>query len=687
VLGISPAVGRDLDASDATGRDRVVLVAHHVWTHLFGSDPGVVSRTMDLDGQSYTIVGVLPAELTFPDVASFQMPNQADVWIPMAWVQLRGESRGNQVLRVVASARPGVTDAEIARDLESVAAQFRQEHPNRYSPKIGWRLRAEPFREELVGSSRPALLLLVGAAGLVLLIACANVANLLLGRGAVRRQEFAVKTALGATWLRLVKDFTSEAAILGAGAGVVAVLTAVWALPILRAIAPSTLPHVADTRLDLVTLSIAAALSAVVIALVGVGPALAVSSRDVQPILREEAAGPEHGFWRWVRAGLIVSEVAIAFLVLTLAALLVRSGIHLSRVDLGFSPGGVASTELSLPVGRYPRPEHSAAFFGEVIGGLRRQPHVRQAALADPLPLSTEAWSGTFGIDGRQTAPGEPMPHAEYYRVSDGYFRTIGIPLVAGRDFSEQDDTRAPNVVIVDTALASQYFPGESAIGKRLLVYGPKSQPATIVGVAAHVQRDGPRQFGEAQLYLPFFQDPFRRMNVVIRADSDAALVASSVRGVVRSVDASLPVSRIVRLDDLVARATAVDRFNLLLTTTFAACALMLAGVGLYGVFAYLITRNAREIAIRMALGGMPRAVTRRLLVNGSLWIALGIVAGVAGAAAVSRSIASLVFGISPLDVPTLLVSGLLTFLISLGAIALPARRILRMDPVQALRR
>jgi putative ABC transport system permease protein len=450
--------------------------------------------------------------------------------------------------------------------------------------------------------------------------------------------------------------------------------------------APETMPHLSEARLDMTAFAYGGVLSLVVVAVVGLVPAFRMNASDVGSSLREQTASVEHGFWRYVRPALIVGEVALACVVLTLAGLLIRTLSNLHRTDVGFAPGGLISAQIALPAARYPRSEYSAAFYDTLLRGLREQPGVSGAALADPIPLSGEKWSGTLRVDGRAVVPGEPLPHAEYYRVSHGYFRTLGIALRAGREFLPADDTRAPLVVMVDETFAAHYWPGDTAIGKRLNVGGPDSPWATVVGVAARVKRDGPRHTGEPQVYVPYFQSRIRTMNVIVRADEEGALAVAALRRVVSNLDAQLPVSQMVSLEELADRVTAADRFNLLLVVSFAACALLLAGVGLYGVIAYIVTQSTREIGIRIALGSTQTALVGRLLIRAGAWALFGVAAGLAAAAAVSRALSSLLFQVSPVDARTFALAAGVTFVMALVSTYLPARRITHLDPVDAIR-
>jgi putative ABC transport system permease protein len=686
VLGITPAIGRDFVESDGAVGGRMVLLSHHCWRQTFGSDPHVVGQPIRLDGNAYTVAGILPAGLVFPDAASFSMPRQSDLWIAETWDRLRDDSRGNQFLRVIGLPSRDTTPQRIQQNLERIAQGFRRQYPDRYSEKIGWRPVVSPFREELVATSRPSLMLLIGAAALVLLIACANIINLMLGREAGRRKELGIKTALGASRVRLIQDFAADALILGLGAGVAAIALSSVALPALAAVAPESLPHLSEASLDLTAFGYAAALSLVVVLVVGLAPAVRMTSSDVGSLLREQMASVEQGFWRFIRPALIVGEVALACVVLTLAGLLVRTLTNLNRSDVGFVPSGLVSAQIALPSARYPRAEYSAAFYDALLRGLKEQPGVVAAAMADPLPLSGEKWSGTLRVEGREVAPGEPLPHAEYYRVSHGYFRTLGISLRAGREFQAEDDPRAPLVVIVDETFADHYWPGENPIGKRVNVGGPNSPWATVVGIAARVRRDGPRHTGEPQVYVPYFQSRIRTMNVIVRGEGNAGQAAAALRHVVSNLDAQLPVAQMVRVEELAERVTAPDRFNLLLVVAFAGCALMLAGVGLYGVITYIVTQSTREIGIRIALGSTQGALVGRLIVRAGIWTLCGVAAGLFGAAAVSRALSSLLFQVSPVDPKTFLFAAGATFVIALVSTYLPARTIIRLDPVDAIK-
>ena len=414
VLGITPAMGRDFAEGDGGAGSRVVVLSHHFWRQAFGSDSGIVGQLIRLDGNAYIVAGILPAGLVFPDAASFSMPRQSDLWIAESWDRLRDDSRGNQFLRVIGLPSRDTTPQRIQQNLDRIAEAFRRQYPDRYSAKIGWRPVVSPFREELVGSSRPSLLLLTGAAALVLLIGCANIANLMLGREAGRRKELGIKTALGASRLRLIQDFAADALILGASAGAAAIALSWIALPALAAVAPDTLPHLSEARLDLTAFGYAAALSVAVVLVVGLVPAIRMTSSDVGSSLREQTTSVERGFWRFIRPGLIVGEVALACVVLTLAGLLIRTLTNLNRTDVGFVPTGLTSAQIALPAARYPRGDYSAAFFDALLRGLKDQPGVVACAMADPMPLSGEKWSGTLRVEGRDVRPGEPLPHAEY---------------------------------------------------------------------------------------------------------------------------------------------------------------------------------------------------------------------------------------------------------------------------------
>jgi putative ABC transport system permease protein len=359
---------------------------------------------------------------------------------------------------------------------------------------------------------------------------------------------------------------------------------------------------------------------------------------------------------------------------------------NLDRTDVGFASAGVMSAQIALPSARYPQAEHRAAFFDSLLRGVSEQPGVVATALADPVPLSGEKWSGTLRVEGRAVVAGEPLPHAEYYRVSHGYFRALRIPIRAGREFVPEDDSRAPLVVMVDETFADHYWPGETAVGKRVNVRGPDGPWATIVGVAGRVRRDGPRHTGEPQIYLPYFQSRAGMMNLLVRTDGNSSRAAAALRRVAGNLDSQLPVAQMASLEELSDRVTAADRFNVILVVSFACCALILAAVGLYGVISYVVTQSTREIGIRIALGSTPAALVRRLVWRGGLWSLCGMSAGFLTALAIGRVITSLLFEVSPVDFGTFAAAALTTIVIALVATYLPARRIVTMDPVEAIR-
>jgi predicted permease len=402
-------------------------------------------------------------------------------------------------------------------------------------------------------------------------------------------------------------------------------------------------------------------------------------------VVRDPGAG-SHGASRWLRVSLVTGEIGLAFVVVALAGLLVKSAARLDAADLGFSPAGVTLLKISLPTGRYPQADHRGAFFEALLGALRPHPAVEGAALADPAPLGGEAWSASVRVEGHEARPGEALPHAEFYRVSPGFARTLGLRLIDGREFGDRDDGRAPFVVMVDETFAARHWPGERAVGKRVNPRGPNAPWSTVVGVVARVRRDGPRHAGEPQVYLPYFQSRTGVMTLVVRSDLPAAGVIDIVRGVLRAIDPALPVSDVATLPELAARATAADRFALRLTAAFAVCALLLAAVGLYAVVAGLVTERTREIGIRLALGSPPGAILRGVVGQSGRWAAIGVVGGLAAAAAIGRAVRGLLFEVNALDAATLAAAVVVTLLVTLAATWFPARRAAALDPLAALR-
>jgi putative ABC transport system permease protein len=690
VLGTAPSIGRDFSGDDGSvGGSLVVMLSNGLWSRRFGADRSIIGRTVSIGGQARTVIGIMPPNIRFPDDAVGYAKAPADVWVPSTMRELRTpQNRGNQNLVVIGHLRPNVSAAMLAQDIAALERQFKAAYPQRYATggAKNWRIVAPSLHDQMVGSVRPALLLISAAVALVMLIVCANVANLLLARGAMRQREMAVRLALGAGRGRLLRQLLTESLMLALGGGVLGAGLAWVGIRVLVRVAPDNIPRLREAHLNPTVLAFALGISLLTGLVVGLFPALQQSRANLRGALGEGSRGSSDGqSRRRVRTALVVAEVAMALVILNSAGLLIRSFAALQSVDPGFVPQGVMSMYLSLPRATYDSAGKIASFYGELQAQTAALPGVSASSGIEPVPMGGNGWSGSFDIEG-QPSDGGDAPHAEFAAAMPGYFKTMGIPILQGRDFTPQDNANAAPVAIVDEMLARKYWPGESALGKRINALEVRGQWETVIGVAKHVRSGGPQESGAPQLYAAYLQHPQGMITVLTRTSLNDAAISNDLRATVRAIDHDLPVSKLQNMADVVAGAISRQRFNMLMITLFAVAALGLASVGLYGVMAYLVAQRTREIGIRVALGGQPRDV-RRLVLRESMVIAAGgVVVGTVVTLAVSGALSKLLFGVSPTDPWTYsTIAGIL--LVVAGAAAYgPARRATRVDPIVALR-
>jgi putative ABC transport system permease protein len=689
LLGSGPVVGRGFGGDDgAVGAPRVILHSHALWVRRFGGDTAIIGRTVSVAGLPRTVIGVMPPEVRFPDAPVAFLREPADLWIPSTLEASRGDSRGNQTLGIIARRGPNVSDAAARADVDAVAARWRQAYPDRYASESArlWRLETISVRDEMVGSVRRGLVIAAIAAGLVLLIACVNVTNLLLARGAARQREVAIHLALGAGRLRLVRQLLAESAMLGLAGGAAGLLLAWMGIHVLLQI-DNRLPRFGDVRLDLGALAFSLALAVATGLLVGLVPALQQSSRDLRPTLTESSRGStDTRSTHRVRVSLVVAQIAMALVVLVGAGLLVRTFRALQRVKPGFVPSDVTTVQLALPRAKYDSAAKVLRFYERLVAQTAALPGVSQVSGGYPVPMGPDGWSGSFEVEGEPDGPNAPRAHAEYGVAMPGYFRALRIPLLAGRDFTAADTRDAPSVAIVDEELARAHWPGQTAIGKRMNPNRDRTRWTTVIGVVGHVRKSGPQSDGEPQIYLPHAQSPQATLSLIVRSDAPMAALGPSLRAVVRALDPELPISRMQTLESTVALATAKERFNATLLGAFGIAALLLASVGLYGVMAFLVAQRTREIGIRMALGGAPAAIRSMVLRQGLIISGAGLVIGTVLSLATARAISGLLFGVAATDPVTYLGIGALLLFVSAIASYGPARRATRVDPLTALR-
>jgi putative ABC transport system permease protein len=691
ILGVPPAVGRVLrDDENLAGRERAVVLGHGLWLRRFGGDPGLVGRTVALNGASYTVVGVMPR--------GFQYPEQAELWTPLAPVAPYEDllaSRGSLWLEVTARLAPGVSLDEAQAEMDAIVGAMNQEYPD--DPRYGVKL--EPLREHVSGDVRPALLVLLGAVGLVLLIACANVANLLLARASGRRREIAIRSALGAGRVRVVRQLLTESLLLSFAGGVLGLVLADVAVGAFVASGPAGLPRLEAVRTDATILAFAAVATFLTGLVFGLVPALQTFRDAVGEPLSDAARGSSEGGTHRVRSAFVVAQTALAVVLLVGAGLLVRSFVRILGLDPGLDASQVATLRLALPATRYPEPDRVRGFYDRLLSDVRSLPGVRSAGAATSLLLSRLPASSTLSVQGQPPPPpGTPNEPVTLDTVTTGFFETLRVPLKRGRLFEARDarsaeelraNPFAPRIAVVNEAMVRRFFSGQDPLGRRISFDDPSRPDANwseIVGVVGDVRRSGLDKEPRAEVYFYQGDSPDRRQHLVVRAEGDPFVAARAVQAAVWAIDPDQPVSGVRTLEDLLRGTVAERRLSMLLLSGFGALALGLAALGLYGVMAYSTAQRTRELGIRLALGAQPRDVMGLVLRDGTRLAALGLGIGVAFALAGSRAVSSLLYGVPPNDPTTFAAVVAVLGGATLLASYLPARRAAGVDPVSALR-
>jgi putative ABC transport system permease protein len=690
-LGVQAAQGRVFTREeDVEGGPRVIVISDGMWRRRFGAMPDAIGREvrMGLAGRTATVIGVMPPGFKFPPGAS----EPVDYYVPFVTENLRRgdagiNNRGSVSLDVMAKLREGVGVGQASAEVVTIASRLAAQYPD---TNTGRRARVVSLHEDLVGSVRPALLILLGAVGLVLLIACANVANLMLARAASRSREIAVRTALGASRWRVVRQLLTESMLLSLAGGGAGLLLAVWGVEAIVKLSPATLPRLAETSIDTRVFLFALGISALTGVIFGLVPALQASKADLASSLKEGGRSGMTGKGSTeLRAALVVSEVALSLVLLVGAGLLVKSFRQLLTTDPGYSPERVLAVTVALNTQRFADDEGRAGYFREATARISQLPGVEAAGLTRLLPLGRSDIWNDFEIAGRPPfAPGASHS-ARNYTASPGYFRVLGIPVRSGRAFRESDAKNSPPVILVNEALARQYFPGQEPLGQHLVFNFPdgKSVQREIVGVVGNVRFEAFNADEVPEFYIPFEQSPSAVSEVVVRAKGeDAAALTASVRGALKGVDPNLLIWETRTMDELVGRWTAPQRFNVALLGLFAALAMLLAAVGIYGLMSYTVTQRTHEIGIRMALGAQARDVLRMVVRQGMLLTLAGLGLGLAGAFALTRLMRGLLYGVSPTDPLVFAAVSLLLAAVALVACLVPARRATKVDPMVALR-
>ena len=688
LLGSSAATGRVFEPADAEPEaSRVAVISHGLWARRFGADREIVGKSVIVNGESHTIVGVLPKEFLFPGA------DDADLAAPLSLnADPRRTERGSNFLRVFGRLSAGSDPSRARAELASITARLRDLYPDENAKLTAPRV--VPLTEEIVGGSRRLLLVLSAAVALLLLVACANLAALSLVRGLGRRHEVSVRKALGAGPIRLVTPFLAEAALVTAAGALVAVVVAHETIPLLLASAPSTLPRAGTAAIDGGVLLFTSILAGACALLSGLGPAVVAARTPAAGSFRELGAGPAGRSGR-ARKAFVLAQVALSLTLLAGAALLLKSFARLTSVDPGFSPERVLSVRLTLGKARYPDAESAARFFEIATQGLRKIPGVEAAGATSVLPLSGMNARQDFAIVGRPLGKPSEAPGAQSRWVDAGYFATLGIPVRQGRAFTERDDSRAPGVAIVDEVLARQLFPGGDAVGSRLRLEDAeeRQREGEIVGVVGGVKHFTLEEEPLGTLYLPAAQIPENMLslllnssNLVVRTRVSPLSAAQAVRRAIRDIDPDVPTGSVRTMGEVRSAALSERRFTALLFGLFALSAAALAGVGLYGSLSQLVAQDRRPIGIRLALGASPTDILRHVAGRGLRLTVLGVAAGLALAVPLSRLLSASLYGVSPADPFAYALASVLLIGVSAIACGLPARRAARIDPISALR-
>jgi putative ABC transport system permease protein len=675
LLGVGPVFGRGLtQEEEMPGKANVIVLSHGAWQRRFGGDPNVLGRTVNVNSAPATVVGVMPAGFYFPT-------RETELWVPLT-INPANPPRGAHFLDVLARRKPGVStdqaQAEMRTIADRLAVQFPAANANESAEVV-------LLHEQIVGAIRPALMTLFAAVGVVVLIACANVANLLLVRASVREKEIAIRAAIGAGRKRLVLQMLAESLVLSLAGGGLGLLLAYLTIPAIQTLSAGTIPRVLDVAIDRRVLAFVFATSVTVGIIFGLAPAWHVTRATLGEVLKEGGRGSSSSGARWLRNSLLIVEVGLSIVLLVGATLLLRSFAKVTSVDPGFRPEGVLAFRVALPPSSYPQPHNRVAFYDALLSKLDALPQVTSAGMVQSFPMRGSYFL-SVAIQGRPPAePGKELD-ANHRVASPGYFATLGIPLLRGRAFTDRDSEKAPQVAVIDEAFARRHFPNEDPIGRGLDIGNGSDGLYEIVGIVGNVHHSGLDSDPSPTMYVPYRQDIFSGMWLVARTTGDPAQLTPVVRQTVRELDPALPAFSITPLENVVSDSVAQRRFSMLLLGAFALMAVFLAAVGLYGVVAYNVSQRTQEIGVRMAIGA-DRSDVLRMVVGGGMKLALlGVVIGIAGALAAARAVASMLFEVTPFDPASYLLTAATLLTVAALACYVPARRAMRVDPIVALR-
>jgi predicted permease len=696
MLGQSAAFGRGFTPDeDAPGKPATAVLSYGMWIRHFGGDPRMIGKSVTLNGVPYQVVGIMPRSFSLPRevLPTLDGAEQADILLPLPMPLDAAQNRDHEDYNIMGKLKPGVSVAQAQAEMDTITARLRHDYPQTYPPNGGLTFGIVSLLQQVVGEVRPSLFVLLGAVGFVLVVACVNVANLLLARAVARQKEIAIRTALGASRFRIVRQVLTESLLLSLSGAVCGILLAFFSLHWIHVFGPKSVPRSDDIGIDRVALLFTFVLSLLSGAVFGLVPAMRVSRLDLHTTLKDASRGTAGASAVWghghnLRRMLVISEVALCVMLLIGAGLLIRSFVRLQNVSPGFNPNRVLTLELTMSGSKYKDSAAVVATYHELWDRLESLPGVTASGAVTALPLSQMFAWGPITVEGRVPPPGENFINADQRTVGGHYFQALEIPLRSGRFFSEQDTSTSPKVVIIDEYMAQQLWPSQDPLGRRIHFGGitDKNPWETVVGVVGRVKQYTLDSDSRIALYLPQAQNPTRAMNVVLRSAANPAGLTAAVKQQIHELDRDLPLYNVRTMNQRLDESLAQRRFSMLLLAFFAGVALSLAAIGTYGVMAHLVNQGTREIGIRIALGATHWNIVRLIVWKGLVLALCGVAIGTTGAFGVSRLLRSLLFGVTPSDPFTFLVISVLLTLIALLASYIPAHRAARIDPIASLR-
>jgi putative ABC transport system permease protein len=702
LLGVSPTKGRFFEPQEcALGRDDVVIISARLWQRQFSSDPQIIGTKLLLDGKSFTVVGVMPATFDFP-LQLFNLGNggqfggRAEIWKPLVFTDAEMKQRGSRSYAIIGRLAPGTSVSQAQAEIETINAQMRREHPNNYmiSGILGGKQDNSfggdvlPLQDLAVAGMRPALLILIGAVVVVLLIACANLTTMLLARAAAREREIAIRVALGAGRLRLLKQVFTESVMLALIGGAAGVVLALWGVELLKTIGAQTVPRLREVNVDLVVLGVTVAICVGIGIIFGLAPGLAGARPELTEALKEGGRGSTQGTRRnRLRNGLVIAEVALALVLLSGAGLLIKSFARLQSVNPGFNPRGALTFEISLPKTQYPDDASIVRFNNEAQRRIAALPGVQAAGFSTILPLAGTNSDSSFAIEGRTANDNSPTPDEEYRQISPDYFRALETPLIKGRFFTNADNADAPLVIIVNQAFAKKFWPNEDALGKRIVMGGMSDHPKwiTIVGVVGDMRHFGLDADPKPEMYVPFAQSAYFTTIYVVRSNQDARTLLPAIHREIQAMDPAVPLANVRTFENVIADSVAPRRLSVVLLGVFAGIAVLLASVGIYGVMSFLVVQRTHEIGVRIALGAQRSDVLKLILVRSLKLISAGTIIGLIVGVMSTHTLRALLYSVSAFDPTTFALVTVLLGAVALAASYLPALRATRADPMVVL--